>query len=142
MPVAFDTENNSARNLRVSPLQVSLAAAVLSNQGMSSVARISTAVNTPEQGWVVLSVENQPIKVLQAEAANEAALFFIVEGKPYWRYVGQAGDDHESNITWLIAGTLPSWSGTPLVLSITLEEDNILLAENIGENILDAAISQ
>ena len=142
MPVAFDTENNLVRDLKVSPLQMSLAAAALSNQGMSPTPSIASAVNTPEQGWVVLSVANQPIEVMQAEAANEAALSFIVEGKPFWSHIGRASSDHETVVTWLIAGTLPSWSGTPLVLVVTLEENNIHLAERIGENILDAATSQ
>lgn len=142
MPVAFDAENNSARDLRVSPLQVSLAAATLSNQGISPTASIASSVNTLEQGWVVLSAEKQPIEVMQAEAANEAALSFIMEGKPYWSHVGQAKSDHDNFITWLVAGTLPSWNGTPVALVVTLEENNTSLAKRIGENILDAATSQ
>ena len=121
---------------------MSLDAEALTNQGMSPTTSIASAVNTPEQGWVVLSVANQPIEVMQAEAANEAALSFIVEGKPFWSHIGRASIDHETVVTWLIAVTLPSWSGTPLVLVVTLEENNIHLAERIGENILDAATSQ
>ena len=52
---------------------------------------------------------------------------------------GQASVDDDI-ITWLLAGTLPDWKGTPLVLVVTLEEDNIFLAKYIGENILDAAL--
>ena len=103
--------------------------------------RIATAVNTPEQGWVVLSAEGMPIEVMQAEAANEAALSFIDEGKSYWSHVGQASADDEI-ITWLLAGTLPDWKGTPLVLVVALEENNTFLANYIGDNILDAALNQ
>jgi hypothetical protein len=141
MPVAFDAENKSAKNLRVSPLQVSLAAALLSHDGIMPTPRIATAVNTPEQGWVVLSAEKMPIKVIQAEAANEAALSFIVKGKSYWSHVGQASAG-DNIITWLMAGTLPDWKGTPLVLVVTLEEDNTLLADYIGDTILNAALNQ
>jgi cell division protein FtsW (lipid II flippase) len=141
MPVAFDTNNLSAGNLKISPLQMSLAAALLSHDGIMPAPRIATAVNTPEQGWVVLSAEGMPVEVMQAEAANEAASSFIVRGKSFWSHVGQASVDKEI-ITWLLAGTLPDWKGTPLTLVITLEEDNTYLANYIGDKILDAALNQ
>ena len=143
MPLAVNTiKSISAQDLTVSPLQVGIAAAALSNHGMSPAASIATAVNTPEQGWVVLSAKNQPVEMMQDKAANDAALSFIVDGKPYWSHIGQASINHKTAVTWSIAGTLPSWSGTPLVLVITLEEANAPLAKSIGENILDAATSQ
>ncbi|MDO9300957.1 MAG: FtsW/RodA/SpoVE family cell cycle protein, partial [Anaerolineales bacterium] len=141
MPVAFEAGNKSVETLKVSPLQVSLAAALLSHDGIMPAPRIATAVNTPEQGWVVLSAEGMPIEVLQAEAANEAAASFIVKGKSYWSHVGQASVNDDA-ITWLIAGTLPDWKGTPLVLVVTLEENNTFLADHIGDSILDAALNQ
>ena len=141
MPVAFDAGNKSVETLKVSPLQVSLAAALLSHDGIMPAPRIATAVNTPEQGWVVLSAKGMPIETLQAEAANEAAASFIVKGKSYWSHVGQASVDDDV-ITWLIAGTLPDWKGTPLVLVVTLEENNTFLANYIGDSILDAALNQ
>jgi cell division protein FtsW (lipid II flippase) len=141
MPVAFDAVHGSAKDLKVSPLQVTLAAATLSHDGIMPVPRIATAVNTPEQGWVVLSAEGTPIDVIQAEAANEAALSFIVKGKSYWSHVGQASTD-EKIITWLLAGTLPDWKGAPLVLVVALEENNTFLAQYIGDAILDEALNQ
>jgi cell division protein FtsW (lipid II flippase) len=141
MPVAFDAESNSAKNLKVSPLQASLAAAILSHDGIMPAPRIATAVDTPEQGWVVLSAKGMPIEVMQAKAANEAASSFIDEGKSYWHHVAQTSADDEI-ITWLLAGTPPDWKGTPLVLVIALEEDNVFLANSIGDNILEAALNQ
>jgi cell division protein FtsW (lipid II flippase) len=141
MPVAFDTVDHSLKNLKVSPLQVSLAAALLSHNGIMPVPRIATAVNTPEQGWVVLSAEGMPIEAMQAEAANESASSFLVKGKSYWSHVGQASMD-DNIITWLLAGTLPDWKGTPLALVVTLEENNVFLADYIGDSILDAALNQ
>lgn len=141
IPVAIDERNDSLQDLRVSPLQAAIAAAPLSYKGIAPSPRIATAVNTLEQGWVVLPALSQPVEVMQAEAANEAALSFIKEGKPYWSYIGQASDS-DANITWLLAGTLPDWQGTPLVLIVALEENNISLAERIGENLLYAGLNQ
>jgi hypothetical protein len=141
MPVAFDTANDSAKILKVSPLQVSLTAALLSHDGIMPAPRIATAVNTPEQGWVVLSAEEKPIEVMQAAAANEAALSFVEKGNSYWSHVGQASID-KNIITWYLAGTLPDWKGAPLALVITLEENNTFLANYIGNAILDDALNQ
>ncbi len=138
MPVAADDQNASVRSLKISPLQMSVAAAALSYGGVAPSPRIATAVNTPEQGWVVLPALSQPVEVLQASAANEAALSFIHEGRLYWNHIGQASVD-ETNVTWMLAGTLPDWKGTPLVLVVTLEELNAPLAESIGKNLLNAA---
>lgn len=138
MPVSTDNKNVSTQGLKVSPLQMSIAAATLSYKGIAPSPRIATAINTPEQGWVVLPALSQPVEVIQASAANEAALSFIEEGKPYWSHIGQASVD-ETKVTWLLAGTLPDWRGTPLVLIVTLEDLNASLAKSIGENLLNAA---
>ncbi|HCK66725.1 MAG TPA: hypothetical protein DHW49_10720 [Anaerolineae bacterium] len=135
MPVAFDQENNSVDSLRVSPLQMSLATSALSNDGIIPAPRIATAVNTLEQGWIVLPALSQPAQVMQAERSNEAVLDFVKSGNPYWSHVGQASLD-ETIVTWLIAGTLPDWQGVPLALVVVLEENNIPLAEFIGNNLM------
>ena len=141
LPVAFDTANSPVEKLKISPLQASLAAALLSHNGIMPTSRIATAVNTPEQGWVVLSAEGTSREVIQVEAANEAASSFIVQGKSYWSHVGQSSLDN-SIVTWLLAGTLPDWKGTPLALVVTLEENNTFLADYVGNTLLDAALNQ
>jgi cell division protein FtsW (lipid II flippase) len=140
MPVAFRATHET-RNLFASPLQAATAAAALSHRGILPVPRIATAVNTPEQGWVVLPAGGIPLEVIQAEAAREAAIAFAIPGKPYWRHVGQSSTE-QTAITWLIAGTLPDWQGAPLVLVVTLEEGNAALAEFIAESMFNAGLSE
>jgi hypothetical protein len=65
---------------------------------------------------------------------------FIVQGKSYWSHVGQASVE-DRIVTWLLAGTLPDWKGMPLVLVVTLEENNTFLANYIGDTMLDAALN-
>ncbi|CAG1014873.1 putative FtsW-like protein [Anaerolineales bacterium] len=141
LPVAFDTANSPIEKLKTSPLQACLAAALISHNGIMPAPRIATAVNTLEQGWVVLSAEGTPKEVIQTGAANEAASSFIVQGKSYWSHIGQSSLD-DSIITWLLAGTLPDWKGTPLALVVTLEENNTFLADYIGDTLLNAALNQ
>lgn len=141
MPVAFDTGNSPLETLKASPLQMALAAGALSHEGIIPAPRIATAVNSPEQGWVILSAEGTPREAIQTEAANQAAASFIASGKSYWSHVGQSSRD-EDIITWLLAGTLPDWKGTPLALVVTLEENNTFLANHIGNMLLNAALNQ
>jgi cell division protein FtsW (lipid II flippase) len=132
---------NAESNVRASPLQISLIAAALSNDGVKPAPRIATAVNTPAQGWVTLAAESQPAQALPRELANDASSSRIVKGEPYWRHSAQA-KVNDDIFTWLLAGTLPDWGGTPLALVITLEEDNIALAKQIADKIFNAALNR
>ncbi len=122
-------------DLHVSPLQAALASAALSNQGTVPAPRLTISVNTPQRGWIVLPAPGTPFEAVQASDANEAAGSFITEGTNYWAHIGRASGD-ESAVTWFIAGTPPNWQATPLVVVITLEEDNERLAQWIGQELL------
>ncbi|GAB4496825.1 MAG: hypothetical protein OHK003_03350 [Anaerolineales bacterium] len=141
MPVVINTAPDKLEDVRASPLQISIIAAALNNQGVMPAPRIATAVNTREQGWVVLPVLDEAREALQASAAGEAALSFVKEGKPYWSHTGQ-GVINKTTITWLIAGTPPAWQGAPLTLVIALEEDSPRLVEQIGERFFNAVLDQ
>jgi len=141
IPVSVHAETKDVDAVRFSPLQVALAAAALTNQGILPAPRIATAVNTLEQGWVVLPALDQPQEVIQPRAAEEAALSFIQNGESYWSYIG-LGSISKTTITWLIAGTPPNWQGTPLTLVVALEEKNPLLAERIGDTLFNVALNR
>jgi len=140
MPVAEPVTDADGQDLHVSPLQVALAAAALSNHGDIPAPRIATAVNTPNDGWVVLPALGAPRKALPAGTADETAQSLIVDGQNYWSHVGEAESD-ESPVTWFIGGTPPNWQATPLVIVVLLEEDNVQLAEEIGSELLTAAMN-
>ncbi|MEO8355309.1 MAG: FtsW/RodA/SpoVE family cell cycle protein [Chloroflexota bacterium] len=122
-------------DLHVSPLQAALASAALSNQGTVPAPRLIISVNTPQRGWIVLPAPGTPFEAVQASDANEAAGSFIKEGTNYWAHIGRASGD-ESEVTWFLAGTPPNWQATPLVVVVTLEEDNERLAQWIGQELL------
>jgi cell division protein FtsW (lipid II flippase) len=128
--------NSLGENMRVSPLQMALATAAMSNDGVRPPARIAVAVKTPQQGWVVLPALDKPVEILPESDVHEITQALAGEN-PYWSFTG-AGDD--TPLTWYLAGTLPDWSGTPLSLAILLEEDNSNLAEEIGKELLDTAL--
>jgi cell division protein FtsW (lipid II flippase) len=135
LQVAEPISETEVNDLHVSPLQVALAAAALSNHGTVPAPRIATAVNTPNDGWVVLPALGTPIEAIQPSAADETAQSLIVDGESYWGHIGQAKSD-ESPVTWFIAGTPPNWQASPMVVVVLLEEDNARLAQRIGKELL------
>jgi len=125
--------------LTLSPLQMALAAATLSGGGSRPPAWLALATDTPTQGWVILPASGEPVPVYSAETARQVVETHIAEGTPYWEYPG-ASSLGSSPVTWYLAGTLPDWPGTPLVVVVALEENNPALAKEIGRAMLNAAI--
>jgi cell division protein FtsI/penicillin-binding protein 2 len=138
--VADPTFDSEGKELHVSPLQMALASAAFSNHGTIPAPRIATAVNTPNDGWVVLPALSEPFEALPASAADDQVTSMVSERDHYWTYLGQA-ESEESPITWFVAGTPPNWQATPLVVVVLLEDDNPRFAQQIGrELLLDAMI--
>ncbi|NCP86052.1 MAG: hypothetical protein CO094_11580 [Anaerolineae bacterium CG_4_9_14_3_um_filter_57_17] len=129
----------SAKTPTVTPLQMALAAAALSNAGVSPSAHMALAVNTPDQGWLILPFQNTDKSIFSASAANDAAQRLMATDKPYWEAIGQGGES-SNRVTWYLAGTLPNWQGTPLALVLVLEADAQPLAQEIGQKIMNAVL--
>jgi hypothetical protein len=128
--------NKSIKNMRVSPMQMALATAALSNNGIRPPVRIALAANTPQQGWVVLPALGRSVDALPSPFARETSKDLSGEN-PYWSFVGAAIDTPQ---TWYLAGTLPDWSGTPLALVVLLEEDSAFNAKQVGEALFEIAL--
>ncbi|NOY98891.1 MAG: FtsW/RodA/SpoVE family cell cycle protein [Chloroflexi bacterium] len=136
LQVAAPTTPNAAGGLRVSPLQMALAAAALSNGGTVPAPRIALAVNTPQSGWVILPALGKPLEAVSSQTAERTAQSLITAGKPYWQILSST----DSSVTWLLTGTPPDWGGASLTLVVLLEEENHVLAESIGQGMLEAAL--
>jgi hypothetical protein len=121
-------------DFRVSPLQVALAAAAYSTGGPRPSPLLAMAVNTPNNGWVILPVEPSSSTYPRNVLVNHVEKFTL-PGTATWQTVGQAVTE-EGIITWVIGGTVSSWQGAPLVLALVLEEDNPDLARSIASQVL------
>jgi hypothetical protein len=96
------------------------------------------AVNTPNDGWVVLPAEGKPVEAGPPAGTAEAVLSYIQGGNNYWSFTRQARDD-ETTVTWFIGGTPPNWQASPLTVVVLLEEGNQVDAKRIGgEMLVDA----
>lgn len=125
----------------VSPIQMGLIAASLTNNGiMAPPALVNSYLNT-EGDWLAFPHDNESIQVLPEYASNQVISFLADEKKPIWFSTGQALNAENEVITWYLGGTLPDWQGSPLSIAIVLEANNPALAEEIGSQLLTANTS-
>ena len=131
----IDEEEN---RLYSSPLQMALASAAFSNNGVIPAPRIAMAVKTSKGEWLVLPAVGMPTEAIQPSEAREAVNPYVVSGDNFWSHTAQA-EDAESDVTWFIGGTPPNWRSTPLVVAVVLEKTDPTLARRIGRELLLSA---
>ncbi len=141
MPVGTAVPAGSLQGLRVSPLQMAIAAATISNAGTRPAPRIALAVDTSQQGWVVLPALGTAVQALPASMTNQIAAQLATQNHAYWEWVGSAQTNNEYS-TWYLAGTLPGWKGTPLSLVVLLEGNNPIAAQRKGQQLIQKAIGR
>lgn len=139
IPTAKAAPQGTVKNLRVSPLQMALAAASLMNKGIRPTPRLTLAVNTPAQGWIILPASDTPTTALDATTSKQILSTLTIPGKPFWEY-DSIHQDQRSPLSWYLAGTLPDWQGAPLTVVVLLEENNPQQASLIGRSVLEKAI--
>jgi cell division protein FtsW (lipid II flippase) len=127
--------------IQVSPLQMALAAAALSEGGLRPMPRLAMSVNSPLQGWVILP-GSDPVEFLPASGTDSAATMLAADNFPIWEATGGTPPSNSGSVSWYLSGTLPSWQGTPLALALVLEENNPGLAKSIGRQMILTAQSQ
>lgn len=140
LPIAPITSEADPTIWRLSPLQMVLASAALSNHGLIPAPRIAMAVKTPTEGWIPLPALGSSKEAIQASAADEAIVAYLVEDQMYWRHIGQAQEE-DLSFTWFIGGTPPNRQAAPLAIVIVLEEANTQLADRIGKELLIDAMN-
>lgn len=126
-------------DIRVSPLQMALAAAALSENGVRPLPTLALAVLTSHQGWVILPASGSQAAFSQ-DSVEKTTAALLIPGSPLWGSFGNA-PTNKGEITWYLSGTVPGWKDTPLALALVLEEDNPLLAQQIGSKLLKATLN-
>jgi len=139
LPVAPSSPYGTVEGLKVSPLQMALAATALANKGMRSPGQLAMAVDTSEQGWIVLPPLTDAIKVFAPPSVEEATVSEMVEKQPYWRFLS-SDETGKAPISWFMGGTPPDWNGTPLIAVVALENGNVAAADTIGRGLLKSAL--
>ena len=129
-------------DLRVSPLQMALAACSLSNDGQILAPQIALALQQTDGMLENLLHDSSPFEVFNRSAAAYVTQSLAAANLPIWELTGQALGDDEKPITWYLAGTLPGLTGidTSKCVVIVLESDKLAMARSIGQELLLGAI--
>jgi hypothetical protein len=125
---------------RVSPLQLALAAATLSSGGAQPTPLLASAINLPENGWMVFPPPGEPHQVFSKPNADSIAGLLAHSSLPIWGTIATTLNEPDQVVTWYIGGTLPTWTGAPFSMVIVLEEDSPEAALAIGKAMMEAAL--
>ena len=121
-------------SLRVSPLQLAIAAAEITNGGHKITPKLVSAYQSPMGDWILMS-QNTPTAPLTKLDAPSAVNLLLQDKLPVWQTVAQV-EDKGKTVSWYVAGTPTDWQGVPFVLVIALEESTAAQAEQIGQELI------
>jgi cell division protein FtsW (lipid II flippase) len=139
LPPGGSTQQLTEPPTTYSPLQVALAAAALSADGLRPAPRLVSAVNTPQLGWTPVPALDQPFQALSPEQARSLTEQFALPGG-YWQSTALAGWETDNPLTWSLAGSLPGQTSPPYALALVLEEANLQDAGRIGAGLMNALL--
>jgi cell division protein FtsW (lipid II flippase) len=126
--------------LLVSPLQMALAAAALSNQGEMPPAQLVLAIEDANGNWQDVEPNSEPQTALGNVAAMGAAQRLANMDLQIWEYTARASGEHNQPFTWYIAGSLPAAGKPARVVVVLLESYNAAIARSVGRELMNAAI--
>jgi cell division protein FtsW (lipid II flippase) len=127
-------------NLAVTPLQMALAAAAISSDGIRPTPKLVTSYQTPEGKWSLLAASDATKKVYSSSTSNSIQLLTQLNDLPVWGVVGRGISGTDSSVTWFVGGTTRQWTGIPIAIAIALEKDDPQQAFEIGQSILSQFI--
>ncbi len=125
--------------LKISPLQLALAAAPLSASGRLPAARLALSYQQPDGEWILFPLSQKGRMVLPKTTAQSTAELLADPDMPVWTSLAHLSAA-AGGLTWFTAGTLPAWQGSPLILVLLLEEDNPDLAQRLGKSVFSQAL--
>lgn len=127
---------NGVNRVRVSPLQIAYAYSIFSNQGSQTAPQILSAVDTQQEGWVIME-KSEKFQVVSSEIAQDISLLLDSEEISGWE-ISTRAQDVSGYYSWYVAGTPANWNGTPLVIAIVIEEDNAEYLRSVGQQIYES----
>ena len=63
-----------------------------------------------------------------------------MDNLPIWESMATVYQDNKV-YSWYIGGTLSTWQGAPISIAVVLEENNPILAQQIGQSLLEEIVS-
>lgn len=124
----------------VTPIQMAIMAATLSNGGMRPAVSLVTAVDTPAAGWVILPALEKSSQMISVSEAQSLINKYCTTNEEIWEVTSVVDANSEQAITWYVGGSLPNLPDASYGIALVLEENNPGLARRIGAEILTHAL--
>jgi cell division protein FtsW (lipid II flippase) len=126
--------------LRISPLQMAVAAAELTNGGIKVNPTLVSAYQTPQGDWQLFDKSDIRINLSDLDA-KDATELLLQDNLPVWQTTAQVMD-HKETVSWYVAGTPSNWQGVPLVVVVALEDSTANETEKIGQALINSIFIQ
>lgn len=133
----LDRNPELVTQLQVSPAQMALVAAAITNNGVQPPPGLVNAYLNPEGRWVEINAARPSTEVMAQSVARRIRNELASTNQALWYQMGHATIHEDQPLTWLIGGTTSEWSGTPLAIVIALEEASPDLPQSLGGILLD-----
>ncbi len=125
------------REINVSPVQMAMVAATITNDGIRPSPALVNSYQTRAGIWQALNQSASKTEVLtQTQVAGIRAELLSNQQK-IWYQIGHALINQTEPLTWYIGGTTPGSISTPLAIAVAIEENAPGLAITIGETLLN-----
>ncbi|MEA5079945.1 MAG: FtsW/RodA/SpoVE family cell cycle protein, partial [Anaerolineaceae bacterium] len=127
-------------NIRVSPLQMVIAAAEITNGGQRVSPSFVTAYQTPQGDWRYISTQTSNDEI-DAFSSPEATNLLTQPDSPNWQVVSSV-NDQDKWVSWFVGGTPANWQGVPLAVVVVLEDSSPTQTAEIGQTLFNDLFSQ
>jgi hypothetical protein len=117
---------------------MALAVAAFTTNGTRPGPRLAMAIETPQEGWVILP-SGAPAASMPSASLSTATRMLQKSDSPIWQFTGLAQTE-KGPVTWFLSGTNREWQGIPLALVVVLEEDNPELAASLGDQLMETTL--
>lgn len=128
-------------NILVSPLQMGLAAAVFSNEGVKPEPSLVLSAENYLGDWISYPEDDPGLKIFSSLQANRTAEVLAHPTLPIWEATAYAFTDSGEPLTWYLAGTLPG-AEQNMVTVVLIERFEPKFAARIGQTLLLDAIGE
>ncbi len=123
--------------LKVSPLQMGLVAATITNNGIFSEPRLVNSYQDDDSEWKTFENVISNYQAIPESIANQVQDRLSAEDAKIWYQMGHSLLSDQPTLTWLIGGNTRSWTGSPLAVAILIEDSAPQLVQEIARQLLN-----
>ncbi len=128
-------------DMTVSPIQMAMVAATITNNGVRPAPALVNSYLTPEGNWQALGPGKIVAEVFTSNISTEIQSGLLSSTQTIWYQIGHALINQNEPLTWYIGGTTAGWSATPLAIAVAIEENAPNLALTIGNALLNLSVT-